>query len=211
MSNRRGASGCGASIRQGYSSIEAGQLAKVLLGQSYRHRNSTREKRDNQAMAPLTRPARKQTISDGSAYIRSPVSGHPSREALPFSQRYGGAPGSPGGSTSTAAGWASGLLHARRRVLLRSVGGGGTLVFAFFGLLLYFGAFDPNPRIGSNIHPYTYQVMPVGDPWARKGIDYTRPPGYWEYMANWNAPSTELAANSPPSTRKCHSDGPLLL
>lgn len=155
-------------------------------------------------MRPLTRHGRKQ--SGGSAYIRSPSSAIPPRDALPFSQRYGIS--SPGGSNSSGSG---NTFLARRRAILRSLGGTTTLCAALFFLLLFFGAFDHDPRIGGNIHPYTFQVQPPGDPLKRKGIEYSKPPNYWEFQDKWHAPSQELAANPPPSTRNCDPNGPLLL
>jgi hypothetical protein len=156
-------------------------------------------------MAPLTRATRKHTNGSGSsAYIRSPSSATPSRDSLPFSQRLGG-------STSVNSAPGGSFFPGRRRTLIRSLSGGITIFLVLVVLLLFLGAFDPDPRIGGNIHPYTFQVMPAGDPWQRKGIEYKKPPGYWEFQADWNAPSEELLANVPPSQRKCDPDGPLLL
>lgn len=167
-------------------------------------RTRSEEGHEAAAMRPLTRHGRKQ--SGGSAYIRSPSSAVAPRDALPFSQRYGNSPLSPNSAGNPAA-----ILQGRRRQLIRSLGGGTTICVALFFLLLFFGAFDHSPRIGGNIHPYTFQVQVPGDPWKRKGIEYSRPPNYWEFQADWNAPSRELAANPGPSTRKCDPNGPLLL
>lgn len=171
----------------------------------WQDREQERRERQAAAMAPLTRHIRKQ--SGSSAYIRSPSSATPSRDALPFSQRYGQSPASP----ANGSGGGPSIFPGRRRHIIRSLGGGGTVCIAIFFILLFFGAFDPDPRIGGNIHPYTFQVQPAGDPWKRKGIEYAKPPGYWEFQSEWNAPSKELMANAPPSSRKCDPDGPLLL
>lgn len=103
------------------------------------------------------------------------------------------------------------LQTAKRRSALRNVGGTGMAILLLWLLLVFLGVFDPDLRIGGHIDPRTFQVYPAGDPRKRGEIPYEKPPGYWEFLAQWNAPNFELLANPGPSTRTCDKAGPLLL
>lgn len=107
--------------------------------------------------------------------------------------------------------WLQKLPRPRRRLFARSLGGGATTAVLLWAVLLFFGFFDPNLEISSHIDPRTFQVRPAGDPKILGLPNYVKPPNYWEFKAEWDAPSYELLSNTPPSARKCDKKGPLLL
>lgn len=107
--------------------------------------------------------------------------------------------------------WLQKLSRARRRMFARSIGGGATAVLLLWSFLLFLGAFDPSLRLGPHIDPRTFQLMPPGDPKVLGLPTFVKPPNYWEFKAEWDAPSYELLSNTPPSARKCDKKGPLLL
>lgn len=107
--------------------------------------------------------------------------------------------------------WLQRLSRPRRRSLARSLGGGATIALLLWAVLLFYGAFDPDLRLSAHIDPRTFQVKPAGDPRIIGLPPYVKPPNYWEFKAEWDAPSYELLSNTPPSARKCDKKGPLLL
>jgi hypothetical protein len=141
---------------------------------------------------------------DGPGMMRSPIS---------ISSPSGGVGGGlPSASSLPLPSFLSRIPYPRRRTLFRSVGSGAFLFVLLWAVLLFAGALDPDLHVSPHINERTYQVMSPGDPRTRGPLPpFVKPPGYWEFQANWNAPSFELLSNQPPSQRKCDKNGPLLL
>jgi hypothetical protein len=164
-------------------------------------------------MPPSARARRVANGQEASGNWRDLGDGQPSPSSLPSPASASSTSGFGFSTSRLLPRYSSGYMQRvlRRHPYLRALAGSSTVFILFWLVLLVLGTLDPSLHVGPHIDSRTFQVLPNGDPRRRQEPEYTRPPNYWQFIANWNEPSYDLLANAPPSRRLCDKTGPLIL